>query len=118
MSENISVSEERLRLILAEFKLELFDRLGKDLAAKANVADVEALKATVKGLEAKVTESENLRGRILPEFENMQADVRGLKSAAADASAVSRYKRAVYVAVTAVIGAVGGLIGYAVQAAT
>lgn len=115
MTEAISVSEERLLRILAEFKLDLLERLSRDLSAKANVADVDALKATVKSIEARVGEHETVRERVLPQFENALRDVEGLKQAAADASAVSRYKRAVWVVVIAAVGAFGGFVGYAIQ---
>lgn len=115
MSENISVSEERLRLILAEFKLELFEKLNAQFATKADASAVEALRLSVKALEVKVAEHDNIKERVMPQFENMQVDVEALKDAASDARAVSRYKKAVIAGGVALVGALGGVLGYGIQ---
>ena len=115
MSDPISVSEERLKLILAEFKLEMFERLSRDFAAKANVADVEALKARVSETERLLSEAKNVRDRVLPQFEGVQKDLDELKAAAADAKAVSRYKRIVIGAIVTGIGLASGAAGYGIS---
>lgn len=51
MSDNISLSEDRLRAILAEFKLDLIERLTRELSRKADLAHVDAVEKRLEVLE-------------------------------------------------------------------
>lgn len=51
MIEPISLSEDRLRAILAEFKLDLIERITRELARKADMAHVEALEQRLTTVE-------------------------------------------------------------------
>lgn len=51
VNENITVSEDRLGRILADFKLELFKMIRDELAKKADASDVEALATRVGVIE-------------------------------------------------------------------
>ena len=49
--DRITVSEERLQRILADFKLELYKMLRDDLAKKADATHVDSLSMRVSNLE-------------------------------------------------------------------
>lgn len=72
MSEqNITVSEDRLRAILAEFKLDLIERLNREIAHKADIALVAALEKRMTALEEHGSRDARMAIRQLEETERV-----------------------------------------------
>lgn len=105
-STRISVSEDRLRALLAEFKLDLFGELRK----YATQASLDALASTVAATTGRVQTLEDRRVT-RDEFHAVKSDIATLQLWRAGQAAMSGLKRWQVTVALGVIGIAAGLIG-------